>query len=108
MNSWQKRFLLAFSFLMGLAASALAAEKIRVLDSSGSALQAPFMIAREARLLEKNNLEVEFVLVAGGSIIVPILLSGDAEIASLAPSPAILAWHSKGADLVTVAGGVTR
>ena len=91
-----------------LSGSALAAERIRVLDSSGSALQAPFMIAREAKLLEKNNLDVEFVLVAGGSIIVPVLLSGDAEIASLAPAPAILAWHTKGADLVMVAGGVDK
>ena len=108
MQSWQKRFLLAIVCVFGLTASALAAERIRVLDSSGSALQAPFMIAREAKLLEKNNLDVEFVLVAGGSIIVPVLLSGDAEIASLAPAPAILAWHTKGADLVMVAGGVDK
>ena len=100
--------LLAILCVSALAASAFSAEKIRVLDSSASALQAPFMIAREARLLEKNNLDVEFVLVAGGSIIVPVLLSGDAEIASLAPSPAILAWHSKGADLALVAGGVDK
>jgi NitT/TauT family transport system substrate-binding protein len=94
--------------VLALAAPALPAEKIRVLDSSGSVLQAPFMIAREARLLEKNDLDVEFVLVAGGSIMVPVLLSGDAEIASLAPSPAILAWHTKGADLALVAGGVDK
>jgi NitT/TauT family transport system substrate-binding protein len=103
-----KRALVAILCVLGLAAPTFSAEKIRVLDSSGSALQAPFMIAREAKLLEKNGLDIEFVLVAGGSIIVPILLSGDAEVASLAPSPAILAWHSKGADLVLVAGGVDK
>jgi ABC-type nitrate/sulfonate/bicarbonate transport system substrate-binding protein len=108
MQSWQKRFLLAIMCIFGLIAPVRPAEKIRVLDSSGSALQAPFMIAREAKLLEKNNLDVEFVLVAGGSIIVPALLSGDADIASLAPAPAILAWQSKAADLVLVAGGVDK
>jgi hypothetical protein len=53
----------------------LPAEKIRVLDSFGSALQAAFMIAPEAKLFEKNNLEIDFVLAAGESVTVTVLLS---------------------------------
>lgn len=93
---------------LGMAiASTVRAEAIKVTYSSISWLQAPMWISRDAGSLKKYNLNVEFVFIPGGSLLVQTLLAGGAEIASLAPAPAILAWH-RGADLVMVAGGIER
>ena len=73
------KFLSVVSLLLASAFDGTArAEAIKVPFSSISWFQAPFVLSRDSGVLEKNNLGVEFIFIPVGSLLVQVLLSGNA------------------------------
>lgn len=78
-------------------------EKIRIAYSSISGNMAPLWVTHEKGFFRKYGLDVELVLVEGGSRAAETLASGDAALAQMAGAGAIQS-NLKGADVVMVAG----
>ncbi len=62
----------------------------------------PWIIAKEARLFEKNELDVDMVYIGASSVIVQSMLAGSAQIAGFA-GPAIITNVIRGGDIIQVA-----
>jgi len=97
-------------FLMALLASigAAAQEKLTKfrfvhLEANGS--QAVPFIAKQAKVFEKNGLDVEIIRIGGGSRVIQAMLAGEVRIAH-ASSVAAVEANLAGADLVIIASTV--
>ncbi len=73
------------------------------LEANGS--QAVPFIAKEARVFEKNGLDVEIVRIGGGSRVIQAMLAGEIRV-SHGSSPAVVEANLAGADLVIIASTV--
>lgn len=60
-------------------------------------------VAQEAGYFKKNGLDVEITFISGGANVAKVLVSGEVQIAALAPSSVVEATAA-GADLVMIAG----
>ena len=78
-------------------------EKIRIAYSSISGNMAPLWVTHERGFFRRYGLDVELVLVEGGSRAAQTLVSGDAALAQMAGAGAIQS-NLKGADVVMIAG----
>ena len=66
----------------------------------------PVLVAKEARLFEKNGLDASLIYFTGGTTSVLALISGDVQIGQVA-GPSVVNSAVSGSDLVLVAGGIT-
>ena len=73
------------------------------LEANGS--QAVPFIAKEARLFEKNGLDVEIIRIGGGSRVIQAMLAGEIRVAH-ASSPGVVEANLAGADLVVIGSTV--
>ena len=73
------------------------------LEANGS--QAVPFIAKEARVFEKNGLDVELIRIGGGSRVIQAMLAGEIRVAH-GSSPAVVGANLAGADLVIIASTV--
>jgi NitT/TauT family transport system substrate-binding protein len=73
------------------------------LEANGS--QAVPFIAKEARVFEKNGLDVEIIRIGGGSRVIQAMLAGEIRV-SHGSSPAVVEANLAGADLVILASTV--
>jgi NitT/TauT family transport system substrate-binding protein len=97
----------ALLFLVALFPPLLRAQsKIMVPYSSLNANNAPFWIAQDKGMFEKNGLHVELVYANGGSV-VAAMLAGDAPVAHVGGTPVVTA-NLGGADLVFLAATVNK
>ncbi len=97
---------IACALLLGalLAAGGLAAaEELKVGYSAITANQVPLWITKEARLFEKNGLEVTLVFIEGGSKTTQVLLAGDVPIVQVGAS-SVVQSRLAGSDAVIIAG----
>ena len=81
-----------------------------VLHASYSALVpsgAPFWIAHELGLFEKEGLQVKLVYINASPLVIAAILAGDIQ-ASLAGVSAIVAANAQGNDVVAIAGAVNK
>jgi NitT/TauT family transport system substrate-binding protein len=78
-------------------------EKIRIVYSSISGNMAPLWVTHEKGFFRRYGLDVELVLVEGGSRAAQTLASGDAALAQMAGA-GVIQSNLKGADVVMVAG----
>jgi len=62
----------------------------------------PWVIAKEARLFEKNRLDVDMIYVGASAVIVQSMLSGSSNIAGFA-GPAVITNVLRGGDIIQVA-----
>jgi ABC-type nitrate/sulfonate/bicarbonate transport system substrate-binding protein len=73
------------------------------LEANGS--QAVPFIAKEARVFEKNGLDVEIIRIGGGSRVIQAMLAGEIRVAH-ASSPGVVEANLAGADLVVIGSTV--
>jgi NitT/TauT family transport system substrate-binding protein len=73
------------------------------LEANGS--QAVPFIAKEAKVFEKNGLDVELIRIGGGSRVIQAMLAGEIRVAH-GSSPAVVEANLTGADLVIIASTV--
>jgi ABC-type nitrate/sulfonate/bicarbonate transport system substrate-binding protein len=73
------------------------------LEANGS--QAVPFIAKQARVFEKNGLDIEIIRIGGGSRVIQAMLAGEVRIAH-ASSVAAVEANLAGADLVIIASTV--
>jgi ABC-type nitrate/sulfonate/bicarbonate transport system substrate-binding protein len=73
------------------------------LEANGS--QAVPFIAKEAKIFEKNGLDVEIIRIGGGSRVIQAMLAGEIRVAH-GSSPAVVEANLAGADLVIIASTV--
>ncbi len=73
------------------------------LEANGS--QAVSFIAKEAKVFEKNGLDVEIIRIGGGSRVIQAMLAGEIRVAH-GSSPAVVEANLAGADLVIIASTV--
>lgn len=66
----------------------------------------PVLVAKEARLFEKNGLDARLIYFTGGTTSVLALISGDVQIGQVA-GPSVVNSTLGGSDLVMVAAGIT-
>jgi ABC-type nitrate/sulfonate/bicarbonate transport system substrate-binding protein len=95
--------ILAFSF----AGTMADAQSLKIPYVSLSPTACPLWIAHEAGYFKKHNVNAELVYIPGGSLVVQSVLSGDVNVANMAPPAAIGAW-ARGADLTLIASGVDQ
>src|SRR5438552_955489 len=62
----------------------------------------PWIIAKDARLFEKNGLDVDMVYIGASSVMVQSMLAGSANIAGFA-GPAVITNVLRGGDIIQVA-----
>lgn len=62
----------------------------------------PWVIAKEARIFEKNGLDVDMVYVGASAVIVQSMLSGSANVAGFG-GPAVVTNVLRGGDIIQVA-----
>jgi ABC-type nitrate/sulfonate/bicarbonate transport system substrate-binding protein len=73
------------------------------LEANGS--QAVPFIAKEAKIFEKNGLDVEIIRIGGGSRVIQAMLAGEIRVAH-GSSPAVVEANLAGADLAIIASTV--
>jgi NitT/TauT family transport system substrate-binding protein len=81
-----------------------------VLHASYSALVpsgAPFWIAHELRLFEKEGLPVKLIYINASPLVVASILAGDIQV-SLAGVSAVVSAYARGSDVVAIAGAVNK
>ena len=65
----------------------------------------PWIVAKEARLFEKNGVDVDMIFVGVSTVMIQSMLSGSANIAGLG-GPAVIANVLKGGDIIQIAATV--
>src|SRR5437867_9212992 len=80
--------------------------KLKVGYSAISEVDLPAWVAKEARIFEKNGLDVHLIYFTGGPTAVLALGSGEVPISQVA-GPAVVNSALAGSDVVMVAGGAT-
>ncbi|MCL5958951.1 MAG: ABC transporter substrate-binding protein [Chloroflexi bacterium] len=78
-------------------------QKLRIAYTSVSASQSPVWMTYEAGIFKKYGLDVEMVLIEGGTKAIPAVIAGEVPLAVIAGS-GIVAAVAEGSDLVIVAG----
>src|SRR5262249_61146141 len=78
-------------------------KKIRIVYSSISGNMAPLWVTYEMGFFSRYGLDVELVLVEGGSRAAQTLVSGDAALAQMARA-AVIQTNVKSADLLMISG----
>ncbi len=91
------------SFLL-LASAAAAQERVKVAFPYGplGLNSLPWVMAKQARIFEKNGLDVDMVYVGASAVIVQSMLSGAANIAGFG-GPAVITNVLRGGDIIQVA-----
>ncbi len=84
-------------------ATAVPTIKLKLAYSSANPDPLAIWVAQEAGIFKKNNLDAEILFISGGGNTSKALLSGDVQIAVLAPS-SIVEAAAAGGDLVMIAG----
>jgi len=90
-------------FVLVWTGSALAQTKLKVAYPTTVGSMAVLWVAKEARLFDKNGLDVELIYVAGSSRVVQAMLAKEIPISEIA-IPAVIQANMAGADLVMLAG----
>jgi ABC-type nitrate/sulfonate/bicarbonate transport system substrate-binding protein len=67
----------------------------------------PLFVAREARLYEKNGIDVDVIFIGASSALFQAMLSGAADMAG-SGGPAVISNVLKGGDIIQVAATVPR
>src|SRR5437016_3280412 len=80
--------------------------KLNVGYSAISGEQLPAWIAKDARIFEKNGLDVQLIYFTGGTTAVLALVSGEVPISQVA-GPAVVNSALAGSDVIMVAAGAT-
>ena len=91
--------------LVLLSAHSASAERIRIAYSAISGVQLPLWIAQEKGLFKRQGLDVDFLYIGGGSVVVQAMLGGEVQLAR-ASAPGIVQASLHGADLVMIANTV--
>ncbi len=94
-------FLLVFSVFHGSVAAQTAKIKVAYPTTVGS--MAVVWVTKDAKLFEKQGLDVELIYIAGSSRVVQAMLAKDVPISEIA-IPAVIQANLAGADLVMLAG----
>jgi ABC-type nitrate/sulfonate/bicarbonate transport system substrate-binding protein len=94
-------FLLVFSIFHGSVAAQTAKIKVAYPTTVGS--MAVVWVTKDAKLFEKQGLDVELIYIAGSSRVVQAMLAKDVPISEIA-IPAVIQANLAGADLVMLAG----
>ncbi|HEX9446199.1 MAG TPA: ABC transporter substrate-binding protein [Candidatus Binatia bacterium] len=81
------------------------AERIRIAYSAISGVQLPLWAAEDRGLFKRQGLDVDFLYIGGGSVVVQAMLGGEVQLAR-ASAPGIVQASLKGADLVMIANTV--
>lgn len=100
-KTWIFGFVLTLCVLACPVSAQIAKLKVAYPTTVGS--MAVLWVAKEARLFEKNGLEVELIYIAGSSRVVQAMLAKDIPISEIA-IPAVIQANLSGADLVMLAG----
>ena len=95
-------FVLVACLLLATNSSSQTLVKVPFPYSPINASSLPWMIAKDAKLFEKQGLDVELVYFGASSLILQTMLSGAADFAGFA-GPAIISNVLKGGDIITVA-----
>src|SRR5207247_5151436 len=80
--------------------------KLKVGYSAISEVDLPAWVAKEARIFEKNGLDVQLIYFTGGTTAVLALVSGEVPISQVA-GPAVVNSALAGSDVIMVAGCAT-
>ncbi|HEY1267491.1 MAG TPA: ABC transporter substrate-binding protein [Candidatus Binatia bacterium] len=88
-----------------LCARSASAERIRIAYSAISGVQLPLWIAKESGFFKRQGLDVDFLYIGGGSVVVQAMLGGEVQLAR-ASAPGIVQAALHGADLVMIANTV--
>ena len=88
-----------------LCASSAYAERIRIAYSAISGVQLPLWTAKESGFFQRQGLDVDFLYIGGGSVVVQAMLGGEVQL-SRASAPGIVQAALHGADLVMIANTV--
>ena len=91
--------------LVLLSVQSASAERIRIAYSAISGVQLPLWIAQEKGLFKRQGLDVDFLYIGGGSVVVQAMLGGEVQLAR-ASAPGIVQASLHGADLVMIANTV--
>ncbi|HEY2989618.1 MAG TPA: ABC transporter substrate-binding protein [Candidatus Binatia bacterium] len=83
----------------------VAAERIRIAYSAISGVQLPLWVAKDKGLFKRYGLDVDFLYIGGGSVVVQAMLGGEVQLAR-ASAPGIVQAALRGADLVMIANTV--
>ena len=81
------------------------AERIRIAYSAISGVQLPLWTAKESGFFKRQGLDVDFLYIGGGSVVVQAMLGGEVQL-SRASAPGIVQAALHGADLVMIANTV--
>ncbi|HEY6200789.1 MAG TPA: ABC transporter substrate-binding protein [Candidatus Binatia bacterium] len=88
-----------------LCARFASAERIRIAYSAISGVQLPLWTAKESGFFKRQGLDVDFLYIGGGSVVVQAMLGGEVQL-SRASAPGIVQAALHGADLVMIANTV--
>jgi NitT/TauT family transport system substrate-binding protein len=92
-------------FFVGEATAQEKLTKFRFVHLEANGSQAVPFIAKEAKVFEKNGLDVEIIRIGGGSRVIQAMLAGEIKVAH-GSSPAVVEANLAGADLVIIASTV--
>jgi NitT/TauT family transport system substrate-binding protein len=92
-------------FFVGEATAQEKLTKFRFVHLEANGSQAVPFIAKEAKVFEKNGLDVEIIRIGGGSRVIQAMLAGEIKVAH-GSSPAVAEANLAGADLVIIASTV--
>ena len=106
-RSLRNRLLSAALFFSLVAPSALAQQPVRIPFPYGpmGLNSMPWVVAKEARLFEKNGLDLDMIFVGVSTVMIQSMLSGSANIAGLG-GPAVISNVLRGGDVIQIAATV--
>lgn len=102
---WLVALLAVFTAVFSGTSTAVALDKVKFLYSPIAWQSLPWWMAKEAKLFEKNGLDVEIFFEGASSVIVQAMLAGELGLAGLA-GPAVVSNVLKGGDIIQVAAVV--
>ena len=96
-----------WSFMLAGAAESFAQSKLLLGYSSLSSNQTPIWVAKEEGFYKRFGVDVDLILIEGGTRGAQALISGDLPMIGMA-GQAVISARARGADLVVVAGVVNK
>ncbi len=93
-------------WIFSVASASAQLTKVNVAYGGAGGDPLPVLVAKEARLFEKNGLDASLIYFTGGTTSVLALISGDVQIGQVA-GPSVVNSAIGGSDLIMVAGGIT-
>jgi NitT/TauT family transport system substrate-binding protein len=103
---WNSALALVFLVVSWTSSADAQLIKLTVGYSAISEVDLPAWVAKEAKIFEKNGLDVQLIYFTGGTTAVLALVSGEVPISQVA-GPAVINSALAGSDVVMVAGGAT-